>query len=168
MCLPPHGGAASTRASYPISDIGRFLLGAWQVTRLGWDGVPARTMRPRTMRPRTMRLWGTARFSPCAAGLLFEERGMMAVGAYLGEAVRRYVFHVESASVARVCFEDGSPFHRLDLETGLAHVQHDCTPDRYEGRYRVLATTCWQLSWRVTGPRKNQVITSRFSRAEAG
>lgn len=158
MGLPPHGGAASIRASYPVSDIGRFLLGAWQVTRLGWNGVPARTMRLR----------GMARFSPCAVGLLFEERGMMAVGAYLGEAVRRYVFHIESASVARVCFEDGSPFHRLDLETGLAHVQHDCTPDRYEGRYRVLATTCWLLSWRVTGPRKNQVITSRFSRAEAG
>ncbi len=141
-----------------MPDIARFLLGDWQVTRLGWDGVAARTMRLR----------GTARFSTCAVGLLFEERGMIAVGAYRGEAARRTLFQIESASVAAVCFEDGRPFHRLDLETGLARVQHDCPPDWYEGRYRVLAPTCWLLSWRVIGPRKDQVIASRFSRSANG
>ena len=138
-----------------MPDIARFLLGEWQVTRLGWDGVPARTLR----------LCGTARFSACAVGLLLEERGTVAVGAHRGEAARRTLFQIESASVATVCFEDGRPFHRLDLETGLARVRHDCPPDRYEGRYRVLAPTCWLLSWRVTGPRKDQMITSRFVRS---
>ena len=141
-----------------MPDITRFLLGAWQVTRLGWDGVPARTMR----------LCGTARFSTCALGLLFEERGRISAGDYVGEAAQRYVFHIASASMATVCFEDGRPFHHLDLETGLARVQHDCPPDRYEGRYRVLAPTCWLLSWRVTGPRKNQRLTSRFTRSANG
>jgi len=153
--VPPHGGPASIRASYPVPDIGRFLLGTWQVTRLGWSSVPARTMR----------LHGTALFSACGAGLLFEEHGVVAVGTYSGEAVRRYLFHVESASMVKVCFEDGRPFHHFNLETGMAHVQHDCTPDRYEGRYRVVAPTCWLLSWHVTGPRKNLMITSRFIRA---
>ncbi len=146
-------------ACYPVADIGRFLLGAWRVTRLGWDGVPARTMRLR----------GTARFSACAAGLLFEERGTMAAGGYLGEAVRRYIFCLKGASAADVCFEDGRLFHPLNLEGGMAHVRHDCPPDRYEGRYRVLAPSCWLLSWRVTGPRKNYRMTSRFIRtASAG
>jgi len=142
-----------------VPDIRQFLLGAWQLTRVGWDGMPARTMRMR----------GMARFSACAAGLLFEERGLMTVGAYVGEAARRTLFHVEGGSVAEVCFEDSKPFHHLNLATGLAHVRHDCPPDRYEGRYRVLAPTCWLLSWQVTGPRKNQTITSRFTRtAETG
>ena len=141
-----------------MPDIAQFLLGDWQVTRLGWDGVPARTMRLR----------GAARFSADATGLLFEERGVMAAGAYVGVATRRYVFQIDGASVATVRFEDGRPFHPLNLETGLARVRHDCPPDRYEGRYRVLAPTCWLLSWRVIGPRKNQVISSRFTRSAGG
>ncbi len=142
------------RACHPVANIGRFLLGAWQVTRLGWDGMPARTMRLR----------GTARFSACAAGLLFEERGTMAAGTYLGEAVRRYIFRLEGDGAADVCFEDGRLFHPINLEAGVAHVRHDCAPDRYEGRYRVLTPACWLLSWRVTGPRKNYRVASRFIR----
>ena len=116
-----------------------------------------------------MRLRGTARFSACAAGLLFEERGTAAVGAYLGEAARRYVFRLRSASMAEVCFGDETLFHSLDLTEGIAQVRHDCAPDRYVGRYRVLGPDCWVLSWRVTGPRKRHRITSCFIRAaEAG
>ena len=147
-------GLPSFRASHPVGDIGGYLLGPWHVARRGWNGAPEGRMRFR----------GTASFSGCGAGLMFEECGMMTVGAYRGEAVRRYVFHIESASVAKVCFEDGRSFHRLDLGTGAAQVRHDCAPDRYEGRYRVLDPACWLLTWRVTGPRKNQVIASRFTR----
>ena len=149
---------ALVRASHPVPDIAQFLLGDWQVTRLGWGGVPARTMRLR----------GAARFSVCAVGLRFEERGMMTVGVYVCEAAQRYVFQIKSGSVATVCFEDGRPFHPLDLETGLARVRHDCPPDRYEGRYRVLTPACWLLSWRVTGLRKDQMISSRFTRSTDG
>lgn len=115
-----------------------------------------------------MRLRGTACFSACAAGLLLEEHGTISVGTYVGEATQRYVFQIEGASVANICFEDGRPFHQLNLATGLARVRHDCPPDRYEGRYRALAPTCWLLSWRVTGPRKHQTLTSRFTRSANG
>lgn len=152
-------GETSTKTGHPVPDLGRFLLGAWRLTRLGWSGVPGRTMRLR----------GTARFSACAAGLLFEERGTAAVGTYLGEAARCYVFRLRSVSMAEVCFGDGTLFHSLDLTEGIAQVRHDCAPDRYVGRYRVLGPDCWVLSWRVTGPRKRHLITSRFIRAaEAG
>ena len=40
-------------------------------------------------------------------------------------------------------------------------------PIGYEGRYRVLGPACWLLSWRVTGPRKRYVLTSRFTRKAA-
>ena len=89
----------------------------------------------------------------------------MRLGSYLGEAARRTVFRCTSAGVAEVCFEDGTPFHRLDLERGTARVWHDCAPDRYDGRYRVLDPDRWTLSWRVTGPRKRQLIASRYIRA---
>jgi hypothetical protein len=152
-------GETSSGAGHPVSDLGRFLLGAWRLTRLGWGGVPGSTMRLR----------GAARFSACAAGLLFEERGTVALGAYLGEATRRYVFRLRSASMAEVCFEDGTLFHHLDLTKGITQVRHDCAPDRYVGRYRVLGPDCWVLSWRVAGPRKRHLITSRFIRvAKAG
>lgn len=112
-----------------------------------------------------MRLRGTASFSTCVAGLLFEERGTLAFGTYLGEATQRHVFRLQSAGSAAVCFENGALFHCLDLTKGAALVRHDCAADRYEGRYHVLDPNCWVLSWRVTGPRKRQLITSRFIRA---
>lgn len=88
----------------------RFLLGAWQLMRLGRDGVLGRTMRLR----------GTASFSACAAEVLPEERGSVAFGTYRGEAARRYVFRLRTADRASVCFEDGRLFHCLDLTKGVA------------------------------------------------
>lgn len=112
-----------------------------------------------------MRFRGTASFSACARGLLFEERGIAAFGTYVGEASQRYLFRARSPGRAAVYFEDGTLFHCVDLTKGVALVRHDCAADRYEGRYHVLDPDCWVLSWRVTGPRKRQLITSRFIRA---
>ncbi len=89
----------------------------------------------------------------------------MTLGAYLGEAIRRYLFRFAGAGTAMVSFEDGRPFHRLELRNGLARVRHDCGPDLYEGRYRLLGPDQWLLSWRITGPRKRQLITSRYRRS---
>jgi hypothetical protein len=112
-----------------------------------------------------MRLRGTARCSAQPEGLRFEERGAMAFGDYRGEATRRILFRVIGGGAAEVRFEDGAPFHRVDLRHGVAHVRHDCAPDRYEGRYRVLGPDRWTLGWRVTGPRKRQLIASLFIRS---
>ena len=112
-----------------------------------------------------MRLEGQARFIPCVAGLLFEERGTATIGTYRGEAARRCIFHCRSSGEVEVRFEDGTFFHRLDLRTGSAQVRHVCAPDRYDGRYRVLGPDRWLLTWHVTGPRKRHRIASRFVRA---
>ncbi len=89
----------------------------------------------------------------------------MAFGDYRGEATRHTLFRAIDGGAAEVCFEDGAPFHRVDLSHGAAHVRHDCAPDRYEGRYRVLGQDRWTLGWRVTGPRKRQLIASLFIRS---
>ena len=87
----------------------------------------------------------------------------MARGTYCGDAARRTVFHL-GRNGADVRFEDGTLFHRLCLESGVARVRHDCGADRYVGRYHVLDQDRWTLGWRVTGPRKEQRIASLFTR----
>jgi len=64
-----------------------------------------------------------------------------------------------------VRFDDGRPFHTLDLSTGRAEVEHDCAPDRYRGRYRINGEDRWTLAWQVRGPRKQMIIATRYVRA---
>ena len=44
---------------------------------------------------------------------------------------------------------------------------HDCPPDSYRVRYDFRAWPRWQAEWRVTGPRKDYGIVSRFRPADA-
>jgi hypothetical protein len=147
-------GCRNIMSAHPVPDLRAFLLGAWRLTRLGWIDGPVRVMR----------LVGTARFSPRASDLAFEERGTMAFGAFAGDSVKRLMFHLAGDGAAEISFEDGAPFHRVDLSRGRADVRHECGPDLYEGRYRVLGPDLWTLNWRVTGPRKRHLIASRFVR----
>jgi Family of unknown function (DUF6314) len=80
------------------------------------------------------------------------------------EARRAYRFVIESADAFSVFFADGRFFHRAAIVSGTASVGHDCEPDTYRGRYRFRDPDCWSLSWRITGPRKNLVIGTVFSR----
>lgn len=156
-CLPypkSEGRAAGYRV-HRVPNLGEFFHGVWGVKKLGWDGVTGQRLR----------FHGEATFSTCAEGLLFQERGTIGFGAYQGEASQDYIFAVQDSHTAEVRFADERPFHTLNLETGKAHVWHDCAPDRYMGRYRVFDSNGWVLSWRVAGPRKRQILTSRFIRA---
>ena len=62
-------------------------------------------------------------------------------------------------------FEDGRPFHPLDLSGGACAVEHLCGEDRYAGEYVVLGPDALRVAWLVTGPRKRQVIESLYRRA---
>ncbi len=137
-----------------MPDLARFLLGGWDLTRVGRDDLTGLVMR----------LHGSAEVRADPHGLLFDERGVFRTGAHAGEATQQYRLHPLADGTAEVCFTSGAPFHHLDLRNGAACVHHDCAPDRYDGRYRVLGQGCWLLAWRVTGPRKRTLITSRFTR----
>lgn len=95
--------------------------------------------------------------------LVFSERGLLTLPMMRSEAKRDYRFEM-TAHGFRVLFPDGRFFHEAAFAQGLAHVVHECAPDLYRGRYRLAGPDRWWLSWRVTGPRKDLVITSLFSR----
>jgi hypothetical protein len=110
-------------------------------------------------------LAGTACFTPAPGGLRYTERGTLIFGGYRGDAVQNYTFALITPGVAAVAFEDGRPFHTLDLTAGRADIIHACAPDSYRGRYRVECRESWSLAWIVTGPRKNLSIGTRYRRA---
>ena len=95
---------------------------------------------------------------------VWEEHGMLRLsGGPPQAAARRYIWTETEGGVA-VAFADGRPFHVLPLGTRAAEVRHDCAPDLYLGRYDFARWPDWTLEWRVTGPRKDYVSLTRFSR----
>jgi hypothetical protein len=113
------------------------------------------------------RLSGTARFLRSGSALVHEETGTLWVDGDAGpglQAVRRYLWRAEAEWID-VCFEGGGPFHRISLGVPRTEATHLCAPDRYEVGYDFSRWPDWQTVWRVTGPRKDYVMTSRFARS---
>jgi hypothetical protein len=61
-----------------------------------------------------------------------------------------------------VLFADGRFFHRFDAEDPAPAAAHDCPPDLYRVRYDFRPWPRWQAEWRVTGPRKDYAMVSRY------
>ena len=91
---------------------------------------------------------------------LWVETGRLRFGAYDGEA--RRVLRLVAGGVE---FEDGRPFHSLDLAIGTCAVEHRCGADRYAGQYLVVGPDELHVVWYVAGPHKRQVIDSVYRRA---
>ena len=77
---------------------------------------------------------------------------------------RRYLLADFAGAAREVRFDDGRPFHALDLSAGTCPVRHDCPPDVYDGAYRVLDADRFTVRWTVTGPRKDSVLETTFTR----
>jgi hypothetical protein len=141
-----------------LASIAAFFTGRWSVVR--------RILDLKTHQ--LGRLHGTADFVLEYDGLRFTERGVLTLTNAQTEAERTYRFVIEGDDQFSVFFADGRPFHRAEVASGIACVAHDCAPDTYRGRYRFAAPDCWSLSWRITGPRKDLVISTVFSRTGGG
>ena len=100
--------------------------------------------------------------------LRFAEQGVLVLRHARAEARQSYRFVIENDHAFSVFFADGRFFHRADIAAGAARVVHDCAPDTYCGRYRFNGPDRWGLSWRITGPRKDLVISTVFSRTCGG
>jgi len=137
-----------------VSDLNAYLEGAWRLSRILDD----RRTKQRG------RLDGLAVFTPCGPQLIYRERGVLHIGTYRGRAERDYNFAFPTPGRAEVAFDDGAPFHDLDLTAGTWNADHRCREDRYRGRFRVLAPDVWETVWRIAGPRKDQTLTTRYSR----
>lgn len=110
---------------------------------------------------------GTARFSPDDAGLMLHEAGRLELTGQGGfQAERRYLWRQDDAKIA-VLFADGRDFHRFDPTLPEPAADHWCDPDTYQVRYDFREWPLWRAEWRVTGPRKDYVMCSLYTREPA-
>lgn len=110
------------------------------------------------------RLTGRARFLRSGPTLIHHETGTLSVDGVPGpgmEATRRYLWRTDAAWIA-IHFEDGRPFHGFPLGVPEPEATHLCDPDRYHVRYDFTRWPEWTSVWRVSGPRKAYVMTSRL------
>ncbi len=138
-----------------VLDLMVFLRGVWRLTRILEDRRAGQRGR----------LDGRAVFAPAGAGLVYREHGVLRLGGFTGPAERVYRYRFPGPGRAEVAFEDGRPFHDLDLSHGRWSVVHRCRDDLYRGSFEVEGRDRWTAVWRVLGPRKDQVLRGRYDRA---
>lgn len=110
-----------------------------------------------------VRFSGEALFRRDAEGLLCEEAGEMILpGQPPLRASRRYLWRAKGGDIA-VLFHDGRPFHLIG-PGARPGAGHDCPPDLYQVRYDFRRWPDWEAEWRVSGPRKDYVMRSRYAR----
>ncbi len=108
---------------------------------------------------------GTASFLPEGDGLRWKETGQLEFGQASTSTSRELTIE-PSGSGWVVRFDDGRPFHRLDLEPGSCAVAHPCRDDLYRGRIAVEDQDNFRTTWRVEGPAKDQLIETVYRRVE--
>lgn len=130
------------------------FLGCWELTRQIEDAKAKSTAR----------FEGRASVRARDSGWLYHEEGKLhlAHGAPL-HAERRYLWLPVGQGID-ISFEDGRFFHRMELSSAQesSEAAHWCDPDQYDVRYDFSGWPVWQSTWKVTGPRKNYVMQSRY------
>ncbi|UWQ97534.1 trigger factor [Rhodobacteraceae bacterium M385] len=128
------------------------LKGRWQLSRVITD----------YRADLTGRFEGEAAWRPIEGGLEQVEQGVLRYGAAAPmQATRRYLWRSQGAELA-VFFDDGRPFHTVPEEGKEA--LHDCPPDTYRVRYSFKGRDAFSTLWRVTGPRKDMLLDTTFTR----
>lgn len=152
-----------------VPDTLAYLLGTWAVERELVDRVVrvAGTFR------------GTATFLPVTVGsapvgapgggapvavLEHVERGELVWGGVAGAAERTLRVLAAGEGTARVTFADGRDFHDLDLRSGSWTAVHPCVADDYTGTFTVTSPDEWRTRWDVSGPAKDQTLTTVYRR----
>ncbi|TJZ56846.1 hypothetical protein FCH28_04840 [Streptomyces piniterrae] len=153
---PASGAAVPGPAPHPVPDTAAYLAGRWSVERVVIDLQAGTEGRFR----------GTADFRPDTAGegLVHIEEGELTWGGTVHPASRTLRLAPQPDGTAEVTFDDGRPFHDLDLRSGHWTAVHPCAPDRYEGTFTVVSVDEWRLEWRVGGPSKDQLLRSVYRR----
>jgi hypothetical protein len=145
---------------YPVADLRAYLAGAWQIRRVLND----------KLRGEPGSFEGRAIFAPEQDHTLaYREEGCLELGGFETLAHQSYLYAFpaphRAPHRAEVRFADGRPFHALDLSDGRWAAEHLCGRDLYRGRFRAEGAERWSVTWTVAGPRKDQVLESRFTRA---
>jgi hypothetical protein len=144
-------------APMPVTDLRAFFEGSWRIV----SEIDDRRAGAR----HEMR--GTGTFAPApgeTSALVYDAEVVWAPAGQTLTATRRYLIAGIRGAAAEVRFDDGRPFHALDLSAGSCPVHHRCPPDVYAGAYRLLDTNRFTVHWTVTGPRKDSVLFTTFTR----
>lgn len=140
----------------PVPDALAYLRGRWDVQR---------TLRDSGAADGAGRFTGTAEFRRAGDGLwLHVEEGVLEWNGVRNDARRTLRMLPQPDGTAAVEFDDGRPFHHLDLRTGAWSAGHPCAADQYDGSFTVVSPDEWHLRWRVHGPSKNQLLVSAYRR----
>ncbi len=134
-----------------ISDPIEYLRGDWEFERKVHSG------------PDRGRASGIASFRPEGEGLSWKEAGRLEFGQASTSASREMSIERDGNGWI-VRFEDGRPFHLLDLGPGHCEVEHLCRDDVYGGRIEARDANTFFTSWRVAGPLKEQLIETTYRR----
>jgi len=109
-------------------------------------------------------LEGTTRFVTTKSGLDYFEVGTLRLpGQSPMQAERRYSWR-EAEDRFEVYFDDGRLFHAFDPARLRPSAGHWCDPDSYAVRYDFSAWPIWTTEWHVTGPRKDYVMHTDYTR----
>ena len=161
--------------AFAVSRLSEFLTGRWSLTRQmtdltgGGHGSLTGTADFTSLGTAEAAVLRSAGHD-AAAGLRQHESGRLtwtdSDGAVRdGTAVRTYLLlPTDHAAAMDVFFDDGRPFHRLDLRTGSWQATHACAPDDYGLDFQVVSADRIDYRWRVRGPAKDLVLTSRLIR----
>lgn len=147
-------GRSTSAVPCRIENLQSFLHGPWRFERKVHD----------TLIDQQGDCLGDASFLADGDKLIYREEGELKMGDIETNTEREYHYTFPAPSLAEVRFPDGRFFHVLDLTKGIVRVEHQCGEDTYHGLSRVLSDKAWLSVWRVTGPKKNQVITTHYLR----
>ncbi|WP_255952947.1 DUF6314 family protein [Streptomyces odontomachi] len=175
----------------PVPDVLAYLAGAWRVERTVRDlasGAEGRFTGTTVFAPLAAdgtsgpdgdtgaghgRHGATGKGAHAGAGDAAERGGLLhhESGTFVwqgtarpAERTLRYLPGI-TAGTARVEFSDGRPFHDLDLRGGSYVAHHPCAADLYRGDFTVTGPDRWRTSWRVTGPAKDLLLVTDYTRA---
>lgn len=130
------------------------FLGDWRVLRRIDDRLSGRPGR----------FEGTARLTPEGQGLRYREEGRLTLGDGPAFPATRDYFWLSQGDGIEVRFPDGRPFHRFLPEGRAPGTDHPCGRDLYRVTYDFAAWPGWQAEWTVTGPAKDYVMATAYSR----
>ena len=104
---------------------------------------------------------GAADFTWHEQRLVYKEVGLVkAPNGKRLPAERTYFWQKGSGGQIDVLFDDNRYFHSF---SGLVlHAEHLCGEDDYKVDYNFARWPVWESEWRVTGPRKDYAMHSRY------
>ena len=152
-------GRSSAQAPHNVENLIGFLEGTWQFERKVHD------MQLDSEVDAIGVAWFKAGEPHNGQDTLdYIEEGGTDLGETELELDREFRYNFTNSALAEVRFTDGRFFHVLDMSKGIVRVDHNCGEDTYSGVFRALNADGWLSVWRIEGPGKSQVVTTRYIR----